>query len=175
MPSSRQDWARAYAKQSASDFQIYEHLLAQPGVPVCHKLHYLQMACEKIAKAYQFRDMATAESKLTTSHIAFSKFINSYLTSSPVVKREYEGRDAQLIGFKKKAHSIAREIEKLAPAVDQEHSPSNAEYPWEQDNNILIPCDYSYPNLSMLHEPVGLNFLRLIKEAIINFNGIIIR
>ena len=49
---SRTDWALAYARQGHSDFAIYQ-LLALRGVAVCHPLHYLQMACEKIAKAYR--------------------------------------------------------------------------------------------------------------------------
>lgn len=91
------------------------------------------MACEKIAKAYQFRDLPTSQSKLTTSLIAFSKFITVFLPSSPIVKRQYEGRDAQLARFAQRARSLAREIEKLAPAVDQEQSPSNSEYAWESE------------------------------------------
>ena len=78
--ASRSDWAQAYAKQSGSDFAIYQ-LLAPQSIALCHPLHYLQMACEKIAKAYRFRDTATSEERLTSEHVAFSQFIESYLGS----------------------------------------------------------------------------------------------
>jgi hypothetical protein len=35
--------------QSRSDWQVYDRLAADPSIPPCHQLHYLQMACEKIA------------------------------------------------------------------------------------------------------------------------------
>lgn len=173
MLSNRENWASAYAQQSNSDFTVYLLLASLPDVPLCHSLHYLQMACEKIAKAYQLRDLATSQNKLTTSHVAFLKFIESFLVS-PLIKNEYQGRDAQLKRFKQSIRNLAREIEKLAPAVDSEHSPSNSEYPWEFNGEINIPCRYSYPNLSSLRAPIGANFLKLIKEAIINFENITI-
>lgn len=109
MSASRNEWAEAYARQSASDFVVYDLLSARGDIPPCHSLHYLQMACEKIAKAYQFRDLPTAETKLTTSHVAFSKFIDAFL-SSPRIKGEYEGRDAQFKRFRQTARNLAREI-----------------------------------------------------------------
>jgi hypothetical protein len=174
MPGSRQDWGDAYAQQSASDFRIYEILIALDCIPVCHSLHYLQMACEKIAKAYQFRDQTTSETRLTTSHVAFSKFMDSFI-SSPKMRQEYKGRDAQLIRVRQSTRNLAREIEKLAPAVDREHSPSNAEYPWESNEGVVLPCVYTYPNLSSLREPTGLHFLKLIKEAITSFDKLTIK
>jgi hypothetical protein len=74
----RAGWALAYAKQGDSDFTMYQLLSGMPDVPSCHRLHYLQMAGEKIAKAYRFRDTDTAEDRLTTEHVAFSRFIQSY-------------------------------------------------------------------------------------------------
>lgn len=144
------------------------------SVPFCHQLHYLQMACEKIAKAYRFRDTATREDKLTSSHVALTSFIESLL-SSTLVKKDYKGRDAQLTQVRKDIRNIAREIEKLAPAVDKEQSPSNAEYPWESGKHIVIPCQYSYPNLSSLRDENGRHFLKLIKEAILKFDKRTIR
>ncbi len=56
MPASRDAWASAFAAQSRSDWQVYTLLAAEPSIPACHQLHYLQMACEKIAKAYRCLD-----------------------------------------------------------------------------------------------------------------------
>ncbi len=48
MAPSREVWASAFAAQSESDWQVYDRLAAEPQIPSCHELHYLQMACEKI-------------------------------------------------------------------------------------------------------------------------------
>ena len=49
MPPSRDEWGSAFALQSRSDWRVYERLAAEPQISACHELHYLQMACEKIA------------------------------------------------------------------------------------------------------------------------------
>jgi hypothetical protein len=171
MPPDRDEWSRAYAKQSRSDFAIYRLLAARGDVVACHPLHYLQMACEKIAKAYRFRDTATVDERLTTEHVAFSQFIMSFL-SSAAIKQRYRGRDEQLRQIRKTARVLAREIERLAPAVDRETSPSNAEYPWEQGGRVITPCEFDFSNLSLLRAPGGRTLLRLIELAIVDFEEI---
>lgn len=168
---ARADWALAYMKQGGSDFATYQLLSSIPGMPICHLLHYLQMAGEKIAKAYRFRDTDTAEDRLTTEHVAFSRFIQSYL-GSPEIKQRYAGKDEQLRETVKVARKLAREIEKLAPAVDRETSPANAEYPWIDDGRVVVPCEFTYPNLTLLTERGGRTFLRLLEVAIADFNRI---
>jgi len=167
----RAGWALAYVKQGGSDFTMYQLLSGMPGVPICHLLHYLQMAGEKIAKAYRFRDTDTAEDRLTTEHVAFSRFIQSYL-GSPEIKQRYAGKDEQLREIVKVARKLAREIEKLAPAVDRKTSPANAEYPWLDDGSVVVPCEFTYPNLTLLTEPGGRTFLRLLEMAIADFERI---
>jgi len=174
MLADRQEWADAYAQQSASDFEVYEILAGEPSIPTCHRMHYLQMTCEKIAKAYMFRDTKASGTRLVTSHAVFSKFMGNYI-ASPAVKAQYQGREAQLRSVGTALRALAREVEKLAPAVDSENSPSNAEYPWESDGKVIIPCLYAYPNLSLLRTPSGFYFLKLIKEAIVDFEKQVIR
>lgn len=169
--SDRAGWALAYAKQGGSDFALFQLLSAMPDIPICHLLHYLQMAGEKIAKAYRFRDTETVEERLTTEHVAFSRFMQSYL-GSPEIKQRYAGRDDQLRRIVKVARKLAREIEKLAPAVDRDASPANAEYPWLDDGRIVVPCEFTYPNLTLLTEPGGRTFLRLLELAIGDFERI---
>lgn len=167
----RADWALAYSKQGGSDFAMYQLLSGTTGVPICHLLHYLQMAGEKIAKAYRFRDTDTAEDRLTTEHVAFSQFIQRFL-GSPEFKKRYEKKEEQLREIVKVARKLAREIEKLAPAVDRETSPANAEYPWLDDGRVVVPCEFTYPNLKLLTEPGGRTFLRLLEMAITDFEQI---
>jgi len=47
-------WAVGYARQAQADFQTVEKLQAV-SVPECHKLQFLQMACEQLVKAHLLR------------------------------------------------------------------------------------------------------------------------
>lgn len=168
MPPAREAWASAFAEQSRSDWQVYISLAAEPRIPTCHELHYLQMACEKIAKAYRCRDTAANLEELLKRHVGFAKFIGSFL-ASPSIKEAYSGRDAQLRQIARIARVLAREIEKLAPAVDRAGSPENAEYPWESGDDVVVPCRYGYPRLSLLTSPGGRTLLKLVSRAIQDF------
>jgi hypothetical protein len=167
MPS-REAWAVGFATQSRSDWQVYGRLAADQQIPACHELHYLQMACEKIAKAYRCRDTAANLEDLLKRHVGFAKFMGSFL-ASPSIKEAYRGRDAQLRQVSRLARTLAREIEKLAPAVDRAGSPENAEYPWETGDDVISPCEYSYPRLSLLMSPGGRTLLKLLARAIQEF------
>jgi len=89
------------------------------------------MATEKIAKAYRIRDtvpMSTSLPKVTLD----SKNSNSFFRCK-TIRDEYTGKDAVLQTLQKNATTLAKQIEKLAPAIDNFVSPENAEYPWERD------------------------------------------
>jgi hypothetical protein len=58
---------------------VYRILAEHDEVPSCHRLHYLQMVCEKLAK-----------------HSGFSKFIGPFFMA---LKEDYSGKDAQLRGL----------------------------------------------------------------------------
>ncbi len=137
----------------------------------CHRLHYLQMAGEKLAKAYRFRDTETTSSSLLTQHVGFAKFINSLLLS-PRVRERFDGKLEQLRAIQKECNRLAREVEQLAPAVDRGNSPQNAEYPWLDGKQVITPCLYGYPNLSLLLERGGRAFLKWIRMALDDFDDI---
>jgi hypothetical protein len=130
------------------------------------------MACEKIAKAYRFRYTDTSIDDLLTSHIALSKFIEGFLKSAPM-KGYYGGHHKKLetvIGY---ARKYAEAVEKLAPAVDRDSTPCNAEYPWVDDKgSVVVPCEYTYPNYDFLLDPRSRNgseFLKIVTRAIEDF------
>ena len=168
MPPTREAWAAAYARQSQSDFEIYQRLTSA-GVADCHRWHYLQMACEKIAKAYRFRESTVPTEKLMTSHKAFSTIITT-LMKADKIKARYPGQTAKYEIILRYARSMAREIEKLAPAIDRDASPQNAEYPWEDRGQIVVPCDYAYPNMQSLTGQRGQDFLHLLTDLITDFD-----
>jgi hypothetical protein len=75
----------------------------------------------------------------------------------------------------KSAAKFAGAIEKLAPAIDKETSPENAEYPGERGRRVVTPCEYDYPALSLLSGPGGRAFLKLIDRAFRDYEQIKIR
>lgn len=170
-PPPRNAWATAFAAQSQSDWEVYKILSAEPYIPVCHSLHYLQMACEKIAKAYRCRDTSAPLDDLLSRHVGFAKFMSSFL-GSPSMKKAYGRRNAQRLVLTQVARTLAREIEKLAPAVDRSAFPENAEYPWLSGDEVVAPCSYRYPALSLLRTSGGRAVLNLVARAIHEFETI---
>lgn len=164
----RKEWARAYARQASSDWDLWLHLNGDASTPRCQALHFLQMATEKIAKAYRFRDTETKQDDLLTRHVGFQKFIRVFL-SSPRVTQEFDDRTAQLKNLRAQCNQLAGEVEKLAPAVDRTGRPQNAEYPWCDGDDLTVPRDYEFPNLSFLEAGGGRAFLRWVQVAIREF------
>lgn len=165
-------YATAFHKQALSDWELYELLSrSQPSPAKCHTLHYLQMACEKLGKAYRLLHPAADVDVIATRHVGFQQFVNEHLRS-PAVMLKYKGRLAQHKVICHELASIAREVEKLAPAVDRTFAPENAEYPWERGDwatgtgQVLVPCMYSYPALSLLTTMSGSAFLKMVREAL---------
>ena len=169
----RQSWAAAFARQARSDWELH-HRLATAGEADCHALHYLQMACEKIAKAYRIRDLTVDVDELTQHHIGFESFVSAFLLS-PAFKEEYKHKSAQFRRTKTEMRRLAREVECLSPAVRREQRPDNSEYPWAAGTVVVAPCDYGFPNLSLLTTSTGRAFLKLVRRAMDEFEDVHIR
>ena len=50
--ASPAQWAEGYARQADADFTTWTLLQGNTSVPECHRLLFLQMACEKLCKAH---------------------------------------------------------------------------------------------------------------------------
>ena len=50
--STSDRWAKAYARQANADLATWIALAPNESIPECHKLLFLQMACEKLVKAH---------------------------------------------------------------------------------------------------------------------------
>ena len=145
----RRAFAEAFIVQARSDWRVYRILAERNEVPSCHRLHYLQMVCEKLAKAYRLRDTKSPIDDLVSKHSGFSKFVGPFFTA---LKDEYRGKDEQLRGLIQRARTLAREIEKLAPAIDRSASPENA--------------------VQLLTQPGGRAFLNLVERALDDFERV---
>src|ERR1700677_2344759 len=61
------EWSRGYARQADADFKMFQSLEPESSVESCHKLQFLQMACEKLVKAHLCGE-GTDPTALQTSH-----------------------------------------------------------------------------------------------------------
>ncbi len=136
------DWAAAYALQALSDLQARELLVNDADR--CHSLHYLQMAAEKVCKAYLVRQ--NGEETLRRIH----SYVKPVL---PLIARQTATLipGAHLRSWQHKAiKAFAREIEVLAPSCDEgDTRRDNSEYPWlDHTGAVQTPCLYAFPGLN---------------------------
>ncbi|QVL30587.1 hypothetical protein KIH39_17225 [Telmatocola sphagniphila] len=158
------EWAWAYARQAHADFQTWQSIEGSEDVHPCHRMLFLQMACEKLCKA-RLIDGGTPPESLQSSH--------GYVANPlPLVIRaqlEFMGEDQNnRVGLLKYTRYLASEIEVLNPAVDRNgQRPDNCEYPWEDDREILhSPLDWQYIPLQRLRDRFGPSFVKLLKLSI---------
>ena len=152
-------WARSYARQALSDLDAREALV-KANVEKCHRLHFLQMAAEKVCKAY-----------LTTTnghdHVRKS---HAYVERNlPIIARQFYAvvsRNRIPRWEISEIRRLAHEIEVLAPACDGgERRRDNTEYPWEgARGEIRTPCEYNFPNIDDGNRRI-IRLMRLIRTA----------
>lgn len=167
--SSADDWRQAFARQAKADYETWARLEDCRDAPKCHKLHFLQMACEKLSKAHLFGTVKDPY-EIQRRHAYIAKNL-------PVIaKRHYSRKGKSLRGrehlFRQIGH-LARQIELLAPAVDDGgRREDNCEYPWElADGKLRVPAEHDFGNLSLLAQPVGRTLLKIVHEAILEFTA----
>ena len=153
------DWRNAFLDQARSDHAILVRL-ADPAVEYCHRLHYLQMISEKLAKAYSTPPGSTAPPP--TIHSAFVRMLQ-ILKSRPEIRRQLGFDDATR--FKSYIDSLldlVRKIERLAPSQAGLTLP-NPEYPWEDmsTHQIQVPARFGFaefdpkkPKMIKIHQLV---------------------
>jgi hypothetical protein len=156
-------WRVAYAKQALADLRAREQLLQNADIPDCQQLHFLQMACEKVCKAYLCGQGVNPE-LLQKSHA----YISGPL---PVIARQQFTQESGSVHTDRTwvigaIRALARKIELLAPAVnDAGRQPANCEYPWEGPNGkIQAPCEYSF-GFQLLYEKAGRHLLKVLYNA----------
>lgn len=160
---SYDNWRVAYAKQALADLHARERLLQDPRMPDCQQLHFLQMACEKLCKAYLCGQGVGPET-LRSSHAYVSGTL-------PIIARQQfamQSRKAQAdrTWVIRAIRVLARKIELLAPAVDYAgRYPANCEYPWVGPDGVLrVPAEYNFA-IDLLHERAGRHLLKVLQTA----------
>lgn len=143
MPATDGDWVRSYARQALSDLLARE-CLTRTNLPKCHRLHFLQMAAEKVCKAHL--TAANGHANVRRTHACVARVL-------PAIARHFYPltNDANRMPVWEIAQirRLAQEIEVLAPACDAgEARQDNSEYPWlDGHGDVQTPCEYAFPGL----------------------------
>jgi hypothetical protein len=128
---------------------------------LCHQLHYLQMATEKMAKAFLTNPSAPQRPKRV--HQALVKYIRA-AKRMPQVKQACGIPDwSQFRSYLDGLLTVADAVEALAPvgALDK----PNPEYPWESGGVIICPKEYQYSYLEW-RSPRMRKFVKFIEISI---------
>jgi len=155
-------------EQARSDHRIFLLLRRNDAEP-CHQLHYLQMASEKLGKAYLWRTGRPAR----RSHLSFVTFL---LALNDRSKSDLD-LIAALLGFGhgrafeswlRPASSIAHALERTAPALAGDGA--NAEYPWPHASPVHSPATYEFDIWKRPTETArGRQFVTVIEAAVRTF------
>jgi hypothetical protein len=159
------DWALAYARQANADFRAWELYEQHPEAVAaeCHKLLFLQMACEKLCKAYLIR-AGTPPEALQTSHGYIEKPLPIVIRQQIIDSGQNPNR---MQGVLTLVRHLAGEIEVLNPAMQRDGlRPDNCEYPWEAGDHVISPLDWSFHPLGLVTVRGGPTFIKLLKGAI---------
>jgi len=160
MISDTLQWSIAYARQSLADMRARAALLEHSELPECQQLHFLQMGCEKLCKAY-LCGRGVDPVALRGSH--------AYIGSTmPIIVRQHFAREARKVRVDhtwviRAIGTLARKIELLSPAVnDAGRSPANCEYPWTgADGTVRVPAEYDF-KLDLLHDGAGHHLVKAL-------------
>lgn len=150
--------ARAYAEQARADYDAYvasgeeTEPAQQPALGEHHRLQLLQMALEKLAKAFLYHADPTA----TYLHHVVRSALNR-LRSYAIA----QAAGMKLVNFIQALNSarpIFLQIEAASPSVgpdgrgltrEESERTSNVEYPWQTDENDpaswVAPVSHSFP------------------------------
>ena len=145
--------------------------MSQPAsdVAICHRLHYLQMASEKLVKSYQVLGSDEAPKK---SHAGLIMFLKT-LQSNPSIRKRlgFGDKHLQFRNYIGQLMPVAKAIEQLAPSLGDE-SDVNAEYPWlSLDGMVVYPASYGFKNFQIFQVARFVAFLeRLVASFPCSFN-----
>ena len=154
---------RLYLVQARTDWRLCGLLKKEPR---CHRLHYLQMCTEKLAKAYFWRRPDAG----ALGHAAFTRLIRAIAGNRRV---------AEHLGFIKTTHfrewineisDLAYEIERLAPALAGDGP--NPEYPWPREfpQHAPVEREHAFRVWEHLRTPNGQCLWRMIDQLILHFD-----
>lgn len=161
------DAQRLWWRQARSDYELFVQL-RRAGVDECHLLHYLQMATEKLSKAYLWRSGHAPPRR----HTGFVRFLRALLD-----RRAELDRIASVLGFRRRedldnwvraAHGLAYALQNVAPA--EAGDGPNPEYPWPHEAPADCPVDHSFALWDRLaNTGQGRKLMGFVERAVARF------
>ncbi len=162
------DAQKLWWKQAQSDHALFVQL-RRAGVHECHLLHYLQMATEKLSKAYLWRSGHAPP----RAHAGFVRFLRALLD-----RRAELDRIATVLGFQRQRDmdhwvrniiSLAYSLQNIAPA--QAGNGPNPEYPWPHESPAECPARHTFTLWGQLADTgQGRKLMGVIERAIARFD-----
>ena len=155
--------------QAQSDHSLFVRLRTM-GAHECHLLHYLQMATEKLSKAYFWRS-GKAPPK---NHSGFIRFLKALLDRRPAelartAKALGFGRPKDLDRWTDAVQPLAYSLQNMAPAEARDGP--NPEYPWPHEDPTHCPATHSFALWKALSDTgQGRKLLEFIDRAIRRFD-----
>lgn len=155
-------------KQAHADFSIFS-LLRRSAAHECHLLHYLQMATEKLSKAYLWRSGCTPP----RTHAGFVRFLKAILDRRAadliwISKTLGFARPEDLDHWVGSVQPLAYSLQNIAPAMAGEGP--NPEYPWPHASPVDCPAEHSFSLWAQLRDTgQGRKLIEFIERAIARF------
>lgn len=156
-------WHEAYLAQARSD-ELIRKQFAATRVSYCHRLHYLQMVTEKLAKA--MLTQPGGDKPAPTSHTAFVRMLQ-VMKGRPDIREGLGFIDAKLFrNYIDSLLDLASRIQALSPDVAGLHQP-NPEYPWEDPltHHVQAPVDYDFAQFDP-RDPKMIKIDRLVSDLL---------
>lgn len=150
------DWRSAYLEQAKSDYAMF--ILIRDQAPVCHSLHYLQMATEKLAKGFL---TPPGGARYARTHDALIKFMRLSKTRPEFQAACRFNQSSQFSAYVDSLLSMAQQVENLSPEGEDHPNP---EYPWEIKSVIVIPMEYNFKDLA-LDNPKMIKLLQFVDDC----------
>jgi len=139
-------WRDAFFREADSDYIIFTEF-NRARKPACQRLHYLQMATEKLAKAFL---CSRKDRPPKPTHAAFVRLLK-VIKGRPEIRSKlgYGGNYSAFVSYIDSILDLAERIESLAPEGTRLDRP-NPEYPWTTaTGDVVCPLDYPF------HEILG--------------------
>jgi hypothetical protein len=154
-------------RQARSDHALFVQLRGA-GAHDCHLLHYLQMATEKLSKAYLWRSGHPPPK----SHTGFVRFLRALLD-----RRADLDRIANVLGFRRRddldnwvrsVQALAYSLQNIAPA--EAGNGPNPEYPWPHEAPVHCPVGHTFTLWNELtNTGQGRKLMEFVAHAIARF------
>ncbi len=154
-------------RQARSDHALFVQS-RRAGIDECHLLHYLQMATEKLSKAYFWRSGHSPP----RTHTGFVRFLKALLDRRADLDRIASGlgfrRREDLDNWVRNVQVLAYALQNIAPA--EAGDGPNPEYPWPHDTPAHCPIGHKFVLWEQLSNTGrGRKLMEFIGRAVASF------